>query len=87
MDYYKQSYPKSLANDFGTDTVYPILKEAGLSIPDALRTYIEHIVLQIKNSILDFKEIKPGIGKLLATGGGAFNTFLMERLKQELQES
>jgi anhydro-N-acetylmuramic acid kinase len=85
LQYYKQSYPKSLANDFGTDTVYPILKKAGLSVPDALRTYSEHIVLQIKNSIYDFKETKPGDQKLLATGGGALNIFLIERLRQELK--
>ena len=29
LDYYKQPYPKSLANDFGTDIVYPIIKKEG----------------------------------------------------------
>ncbi|HMK27130.1 MAG TPA: anhydro-N-acetylmuramic acid kinase, partial [Chitinophagaceae bacterium] len=38
LDYYKQSYPKSLANDFGTGVVYPMIKRSGCSIPDALRT-------------------------------------------------
>jgi anhydro-N-acetylmuramic acid kinase len=85
LDYYKQSYPKSLANDFGTDTVFPMLQHSGLSSADALRTYTEHIVLQIKNALHGFKEMKQGNKKLLVTGGGAFNTFLIERLKQELQ--
>ncbi|HWC54184.1 MAG TPA: anhydro-N-acetylmuramic acid kinase [Chitinophagaceae bacterium] len=85
LDYYKQSYPKSLANDFGTDTVFPMLQHSGLSSADALRTYTEHIVLQIKNALHGIKEMKQGNKKLLVTGGGAFNTFLIERLKQELQ--
>jgi anhydro-N-acetylmuramic acid kinase len=85
LNYYKLSYPKSLANDFGTGTVFPMLQQAGLSVPDALRTYTEHIVLQIKNSLRYFKEMKPGNRKLLVTGGGALNTFLIDRLKQELQ--
>src|SRR6266496_6168448 len=40
LDYYKQSYPKSLANDFGTDIVYPMIREAKDDLKDKLRTYI-----------------------------------------------
>jgi anhydro-N-acetylmuramic acid kinase len=85
LDYYKKSYPKSLANDFGTGTVYPLIKQAGISIPDALRTYTEHIVIQIGKAILANHQLPAG-SKLLATGGGVFNTFLTERLKQQLLE-
>ena len=31
LDYYKQPYPKSLANDFGTNIIYPMIKESGCS--------------------------------------------------------
>jgi anhydro-N-acetylmuramic acid kinase len=88
LDYYRQAYPKSLANDFGTDTVYPVIKDSGCGIPDALRTYIEHIVLQIKNAIagLENEQRETRNEKLLVTGGGAFNTFLIERLKDILKE-
>lgn len=84
LDYYKKSYPKSLANDFGTDVVYPLIKSAGLSIPDALRTYAEHIVIQVSNAIRFFSSPSGEGGKLLVTGGGAFNTFLINRLKEQL---
>lgn len=93
LGYYKQAYPKSLANDFGTDTVYPIIKDSlpvatGSGIPDALRTYTEHIAAQIKNAIADMGNRQQATShrKLLATGGGAFNTFLVERLKDHLDE-
>ena len=51
LSYYGEGYPKSLPNEFGTQIVYPMIKEAGLSIPDALRTCVEHIAVQIKNAI------------------------------------
>jgi len=86
LDYYNQPYPKSLANDFGTDVVYPMIIEAGCKIKDALRTYVEHIVMQIKGSITKLVNgTHQTINrKLLATGGGAFNTFLVNRLSEEL---
>ncbi|MBL7739891.1 MAG: anhydro-N-acetylmuramic acid kinase [Chitinophagaceae bacterium] len=86
LDYYKQHYPKSLANDFGTDVVYPVIKEAALSVPDALRTHVEHIAVQIAKDIAALKNSKQQTGgqRLLATGGGAFNTFLVDLLRNKL---
>jgi anhydro-N-acetylmuramic acid kinase len=88
LDYYKQSYPKSLANDFGTDIVYPIIKDTGIEIKDAVRTYVEHIVVQIRESISTLKNPTPDARHpgLLTTGGGAFNTFLIQRLSESLKE-
>jgi anhydro-N-acetylmuramic acid kinase len=88
LDYYKQSYPKSLANDFGTDVVYPVIKRSGCSIPDALRTHVEHIAVQIKNAITNLKNQQPVTSnqQLLVTGGGAFNKFLINRITDHLKE-
>ncbi|MER3499074.1 MAG: anhydro-N-acetylmuramic acid kinase [Chitinophagaceae bacterium] len=83
LSFYQQPFPKSLANEFGTDVVFPILKKSALSIQDALCTYVEHIVVQIKNAVKKFNNNQPE--KMLVTGGGAFNTFLIERLKDELK--
>jgi anhydro-N-acetylmuramic acid kinase len=86
LDYYRQHYPKSLANDFGTDIVYPIVKEARLSTNDAIRTYTEHISAQIKNSVAGLINNKPlaESRKLVVTGGGALNIFMVEQLKKDL---
>lgn len=84
LEYYKQPYPKSLANSFGTDIIYPLVKSFSVSIEDALRTYTEHICRQIKNSLLPFKQ--DTLQKLFITGGGAFNTFLIQRLQENLNE-
>jgi anhydro-N-acetylmuramic acid kinase len=93
LSYYDQPYPKSLANDFGTDIVYPIIKEMGISINDAMSTYVEHIAAQIHKSIVGLKNFQPVIARdeattsnlqLLVTGGGAFNTFMIQELKEKL---
>jgi anhydro-N-acetylmuramic acid kinase len=83
LTYYSQPYPKSLANDFGTDEVYPLIRSFGLPHNDGLRTYVEHIVHQIRDSITRFDE-QTEPRKLLVTGGGAFNQFLIGRLREEL---
>jgi anhydro-N-acetylmuramic acid kinase len=88
LEYYQQPYPKSLANDFGTDVLYPLLKSSAISVADAMRTMLEHIAQQISEPVLRMLEKQPPSSselKLLATGGGAHNTFLMERLRALLQ--
>ena len=88
LDYYGKPYPKSLANDFGTDIVYPIVQSAGISIEDALRTYVEHIVYQIKQSaasLLPLAKKKDENLRIFATGGGAMNGFMTQRLQELLQ--
>ena len=85
LEYYQQSWPKSLANDFGVDNVFPVIKQFNIVLEDAMRTYAEHIVVQIKNAIAScaLPIVK---GRLLVTGGGAFNAFLINRLKEVLGE-
>jgi anhydro-N-acetylmuramic acid kinase len=84
LDYYKQPYPKSLANNFGTHMVYPLIKSFHLSTEDALRTYTEHIALQVGSSIIDRLKSFTSNSRLFITGGGAHNTFLIECIKNSL---
>jgi len=86
LDYYSQAFPKSLANEFGTETVLPMVLQAGLSTADALRTYVEHIAVQIARAVerLAAGAAEGGDGarpKMLVTGGGAHNTFMVDRLR------
>lgn len=84
LAYYTHPIPKSLANSFGTDTVYPIIKKYELSTADALHTYVAHIVRQIKNAVMDNRVSTAGEEQLLVTGGGALNGYLIERLRDAL---
>jgi anhydro-N-acetylmuramic acid kinase len=83
-EYYKLPYPKSLANNFGTEEIFPLLKSFGLPHNDLLRTYVEHIVQQIKFAIANNFKLQTPNSELLITGGGAFNKFLIDRLKDQL---
>ncbi len=87
LDYYSKPWPKSLANEFGTETVMDIIRERGLDPHDSLRTYAEHIALQVKNAVA---RLRAGHSEenqeMLVTGGGAYNSFLMKRLKMLLGE-
>jgi anhydro-N-acetylmuramic acid kinase len=86
QEYYSLPYPKSLANEFGTGVIYPMIRDTGCGIRDALRSYVEHIALQIKNAVVLLKKKQQATQKqlLLATGGGALNKFLIKRLNEEL---
>ncbi len=87
LEYYYRPYPKSLANSFGTETIYPLLKSANLSVADALRTMTEHMVIQTTRSIGKLvNKIAAGVErKLLVTGGGAFNSYFVERLQASIK--
>jgi anhydro-N-acetylmuramic acid kinase len=80
--YYQQPPPKSLANEFGTDTLYPMIRAAGLPVADALATYCEHMAIQLRKVL---ETSGTGAGELLCTGGGAFNRFLVSRLQAQLE--
>lgn len=101
LPYYWLPYPKSLANDFGTDIVLPlvlrVMDERGLSVAVALRTYTEHIAVQIGRAMEELGGEAAGAAaeaagvvaeaakpRMLITGGGAHNTFLVERLRHKL---
>ncbi len=77
LSYYSAQFPKSLPNSFGTDLVYPMIRNFNLEIEEAMATYAEHICLQIKNSLQPFFS-NSEIQKLMITGGGAFNSFLIQ---------
>lgn len=87
FQYYQDAYPKSLANSFGTDDIYPVLEQ--LKPQDKLRTQVEHIVTEIRNSVRMVKErekLDNSSRKMLVTGGGALNGFLVKRLSDLLME-
>ncbi len=80
FDYYHQSFPKSLGFEFVREKVLPEMEKFNPTPEDAMRTFIEHIGWQTARALPAKK------GKLLATGGGAYNTFLIERIQAHLPE-
>lgn len=72
LDYYGRPYPKSLGKEWVDENVYPLLGR--FSIEDELRTMTEHIAQQCSNA---FKKE----AMVLVSGGGAYNSFLLERIQ------
>lgn len=83
LAYYQQAPPKSLDNSFGVDEVVPLIRSFGLTNNDSLRTYVAHIATQVQHAVANFKPHTKN-NKLLVTGGGAFNTFLVQQLSAAL---
>jgi anhydro-N-acetylmuramic acid kinase len=81
LEYYKRTFPKSLDNQFGIDEVFPMLPKD--NIADALTTYVEHIALQVRNAVQSCG-LSSANRQLLMTGGGAHNSFLVDRIRHHL---
>lgn len=77
LDYYYKSGPKSLGKEWFIEHFWPIVEASGLPVEDLLATVTSHIAHQIAR-VLE----REGIGTLLVTGGGAFNSYLIEQLEQ-----
>ncbi len=77
--FFKSAPPKSLGREWVEHEVFPVLHNSFLNVACKLRTYTEHIALQLARSLQN----QPG-GTMLISGGGAFNTFLVERIQAAL---
>lgn len=77
LDYYSRPYPKSLGKEWTDKNIIPLFNSNDHDVKDILRTFTEHIASRISSVI---KEI--GKGKILVTGGGAFNKYLMKRIAE-----
>ena len=88
FEYYKMPYPKSLSNDFGIDVIFPLIDKRNDETDDDLRTYVEHICIQVAGAVKTLQQDfnLPADQKMLVTGGGARNAFLINRLKVVLSE-
>ena len=81
LEFYHLSYPKSLGFEFVKEIVLPIIDKHEISIEDKLATFTEHIAYQIGLALPNKKS------KLLITGGGAYNDFLISRIQYYLKET
>ena len=76
LEFYRQKPPKSLGIEWVNQHILPLLQE--VEVETALHTYAIHVAAQIARSL----DGNPS-SKVLVTGGGAFNGFLIDRIKTE----
>jgi anhydro-N-acetylmuramic acid kinase len=75
LPFHHQAPPRSLGREWFDEQVKPLLADRSLPLPDRMRTAVEHLAQQLAIAL------KVAEGSVLATGGGAHNEFLMERIR------
>lgn len=85
IPYYSKNASKSLGREDLERDFMPLIAKSGLSPADVLSTLVEHFAFQIGTVIQTFsKKQNPSI---LITGGGAYNTYFIERLDHYLKKN
>ena len=74
LPFYDEKPPKSLGLEWVELNIFPLIDSFKLKTEDILRTYVEHISIQITKVFIK------GEKEVLVTGGGVYNDFLMSRL-------
>lgn len=78
LAFYNQKYPKSLGAEWVQAYFFPIINNCNISTKDVLKTCVIHFASQINEALF----LKDNKGKVLLTGGGTFNSFFLETLRQ-----
>jgi len=81
--YFTAPAPKSLGKEWVLAHSLKALYAASAAVPDKLHTTCHHIATQLKQAL---PPLHAGQHRVLLTGGGAFNRFLVELLQEYLGE-
>lgn len=74
LEFYKLFSPKSLGLEWVVKEVFPLIDSLENSISNILRTFVEHIAIQISKIVNNNKSV-------LYSGGGVYNSFLISRIE------
>lgn len=80
LSYYQKPFPKSLGFEFVKTIVLPLMESYDISIEDKMHTFVKHIAKQTAFALPERN------GKMLITGGGTYNDFLLESMQNYLPE-
>jgi len=75
LKYYKKKHPKSIGIEWINKNIFPNIYRSNYSLEDVMNTFSNHIAYQL------IKNIDGKNNKILITGGGAYNEFLVEKIK------
>lgn len=80
IPFFRQNGPKSLGKEWFDKEFLPLIENAECAAEDCLSTVCEHIAFQLSNAMNRFNP-----GKVLVTGGGAYNDYLIARIQAHTQ--
>lgn len=78
LPFYGKSFPKSLGIEWVNKKVIPLLESYNENPQNILCTYTHHIAHQISNTLNKYN-----CCKILFTGGGVYNSYLIELIKEK----
>lgn len=78
IEYYSLAYPKSLGKEWLDKEIISKIDSLDIAPVDVMRTLYEHMAIQITSSFSGSEK-----GKVLVTGGGAYNKFLIELIRSK----
>jgi anhydro-N-acetylmuramic acid kinase len=81
IGYYSLSPPKSLSRENVVKDYFPLIDGFKISEHDKLRTFYEHIAGRISSAFDSDSR-----GKVLFTGGGSYNQFLISEIRKRTQQ-
>lgn len=89
-DFFTKSYPKSLDNSWIAKNITPIYFAEEVSLADKLCTAVEHLAILTQESVLEIcrkEKVKKEKFRMFVTGGGVFNTFLLDRMREHCTDT
>ena len=84
LPYHHQPYPKSLSNQWVIEQLWPLLAQHSGTVKDRLHTFTTWLAGKITRDMRQTGGGAAGEMKLLVSGGGARNTFLVDRFRTHL---
>lgn len=85
LDFYRLSFPKSLGKEWYDRSFFPLITDKDIPVEDRLNTVCQHIAQKIGHVVKQERTSEAG-QKILITGGGAFNKYLVNLLEEELRD-
>ena len=81
LPFYTEAGPKSLGREWVDAVIFPLLENhASHANKDIMHTFVIHCAKQLAKAVVGLP-VKNNTRSLLITGGGAFNTFLIEQIR------
>lgn len=82
LGYYRLLPPKSLGVEWLETSFFPLMENSEYAANDLLATMVEHIAEKISDVIIQYN-----LKNILTTGGGAFNSFLIQKIQNKTQNT
>lgn len=79
LPFHRQKPPRSLGREWFNDQLLPLIGDPHVPLADRMHTVVEHIAQQLGTALKGLRS------PVLVTGGGAHNTYLLERIRTYVQ--